>query len=87
MDRTRSYGRANRRTDRGTEGRTNGRHDLEAQEMVIETLIERFGLIKPDLSVKMKGIVNRELLKSLLKLAIRVDSIQEFEEKLKQVEL
>ncbi|WP_459875163.1 hypothetical protein [Desulfothermus naphthae] len=55
--------------------------------MVIETLIERFGLIKPDLSVKMKGIVNRELLKSLLKLAIRVDSIQEFEEKLKQVEL
>ena len=59
---------------------------LEAQEMVLEALIERFGLIKPDLSVKIKGIVNREVLKSLLKLAIRVESIQEFEEKLKQVD-
>ncbi|MDL1966748.1 MAG: hypothetical protein LWW90_08815 [Candidatus Desulfofervidus auxilii] len=60
---------------------------LDAQEMVLEALIERFGLIKPDLAVKIKGIVNREVLKSLLKLAIRVESIQEFEEKLKQLEL
>ena len=59
---------------------------LEAQEMVLEALIERFGLIKPDLSVKIKGIVNREVLKSLLKLAIRVDSLSEFEEKLKQLD-
>ena len=72
------------------EGQREGRMEgmiLEAQEMVLEALIERFGLIKPDLSVKIKGIVNREVLKSLLKLAIRVESIQEFEEKLKQVEL
>ncbi len=72
------------------EGRLEGRMEgmiLEAQEMVLEALIERFGLIKPDLSVKIKGIVNRELLKSLLKLAIRVNSLSEFEEKLKQVEL
>ncbi|GAB6160974.1 Rpn family recombination-promoting nuclease/putative transposase [Desulfothermus naphthae] len=59
---------------------------LDAQEMVLEALIERFGLIKPDLSVKIKGIVNREVLKSLLKLAIRVDSLSEFEEKLKQLD-
>ena len=59
---------------------------LEAQEMVLEALMERFGLIKPDLSVKIKGIVNREVLKSLLKLAIRVDSLSEFEEKLKQID-
>ena len=30
---------------------------LEAQEMVLEALIERFDLIKPDLAVKIKGIV------------------------------
>ena len=59
---------------------------LEAQEMVLEALMERFGLIRPDLSVKIKGIVNREVLKSLLKLAIRVDSLSEFEEKLKQID-
>jgi len=59
---------------------------LEAQEMVLEALMERFGLIKPDLSVKIKGIVNREVLKSLLKLAIRADSLSEFEEKLKQLD-
>ena len=60
---------------------------LEAQEMVLEALIEKFGLIKPELSVKIKGIVNRELLKILHKLAIRANSLSEFEEKLKQLEL
>ncbi|GAB6161189.1 Rpn family recombination-promoting nuclease/putative transposase [Desulfothermus naphthae] len=59
---------------------------LDAQEMVLEALMERFGLIKPDLSVKIKGIVNREVLKSLHKLAIRVDSLSEFEEKLNQLD-
>ncbi len=48
--------------------------------------MERFGLIKPDLSVKIKGIVNREILKSLLKLAIRANSLSEFEGKLKQLD-
>ncbi len=59
---------------------------LNAQEMVLEALMERFGLIKPDLCVKIKRIVNREVLKSLHKLAIRVDSLSEFEEKLKQLD-
>jgi len=71
------------------EGRLEGRMEgmiLDAQEMVIEALIEKFGLIKPDLSVKIKGIVNRELLKSLHKLAIRANSLSEFEEKLKQLD-
>ena len=60
---------------------------LDAQEMVLEALMERFGLIKPDLSVKIRGIANRDILKTLHKLAIRVRSIQEFEEKLKQLKL
>jgi len=54
--------------------------------MVLEALIERFGLIKPELSVKIRGIVNRDVLKTLHKLAIKVGSIQEFEEKLKQLD-
>ena len=71
------------------EGRIEGQKQgmiLEAQEMVLEALIEKFGLIKPDLAVKIKGIVNREVLKILLKLAIRVNSLSEFEEKLKQLD-
>ncbi|GAB6163937.1 hypothetical protein JCM12298_30970 [Desulfothermus naphthae] len=60
---------------------------LDAQEMVLEALIERFGLLKPELSVKIRGVANRDVLKTLLKLAIRVESIQEFEERLKQLEL
>ena len=60
---------------------------LDAQEMVMEALIERFGLLDPKLSVKIRGIVNRDVLKTLHKLAIRVGSIQEFEEKLKQLKL
>jgi len=59
---------------------------LDAQEMVMEALIERFGPLDPKLSVKIRGIVNRDVLKSLHKLAIRVDSLSEFEEKLKQLD-
>jgi len=53
----------------------------------MEALIERFGLVKPELFVKIRGVGNRDVLKKLLKLAIRVESIQEFKEKLKQLEL
>jgi len=60
---------------------------LDAQEMVLEALIERFGLLKPELSVKIRGVGNRDVLKNLHKLAIKVGSIQEFEEELKQLEL
>jgi len=38
---------------------------LDAQEMVLEALIERFGLIKPDLSVKIRSIADRDILKTL----------------------
>ena len=71
------------------QGRMEGRMEgmILAQEMVMEALIERFGLLKPELSVKIRGIVNRDVLKTLHKLAIKVDSIQEFEEKLKQLKL
>ena len=72
------------------EGQKEGRMEgmiLDAQEMVMDALIERFGLLKPELSVKIRGIANRDVLKTLHKLAIKVDSIQEFEEKLKQLKL
>ena len=58
---------------------------LEAQEMVMEALMERFGLPDPELSVKIRAVVNRDLLKSLLKLAIRVNSEEEFKEQLKKL--
>jgi len=59
---------------------------LYAQEMVIEALIGRFGLLEPELSVKIRGIVNRDVLKTLHKMA-RISSIQEFKVKLKQIKL
>jgi hypothetical protein len=51
----------------------------------MEVLTERFGSLNPELSVKIKTIVNRNLLKKLLKLAIRVNSLEEFEEQLKKL--
>ena len=69
-------------------GRMEGRMEgmvLEAQEMVMEALMERFGLPDPELSVKIRAVVNRDLLKSLLKLAIRVNSEEEFKEQLKKL--
>jgi predicted transposase/invertase (TIGR01784 family) len=72
------------------EGRLEGREEgmiLEAQEMVMEALMERFGLLDPELSVKIRSVVNRDVLKGLLKLAIRVNSVQEFEERLKKLQL
>jgi len=59
---------------------------LYAQEMVIEALIGRFGLLEPELFVKIRGIVNRDVLKTLHKMA-RISSIQEFKVKLKQIKL
>jgi hypothetical protein len=58
---------------------------LDAQEMVMEALTERFGSLNPELSVKIKTIVNRDLLKKLHKMAIRVNSLEEFEEQLKKL--
>ncbi|GAB6161192.1 Rpn family recombination-promoting nuclease/putative transposase [Desulfothermus naphthae] len=78
-------GRIEGRIEGQKEGRMEGM--ILAQEMVIDALIERFGLLDPKLSVKISGIANRDILKTLHKLAIRVRSIQEFEEKLKQLKL
>ncbi|GAB6163950.1 hypothetical protein JCM12298_31100 [Desulfothermus naphthae] len=83
-------GRIEGRMEGRIEGQKEGRIEgmiLDAQEMVLEALIEKFGLVKPELSVKIRGVGNRDVLKNLLKLAIRVESIQEFEERLKQLEL
>jgi len=69
-------------------GRMEGRMEgmiLDAQEMVMEALTERFGSLNPELSVKIKTIVNRDLLKKLHKMAIRVNSLEEFEEQLKKL--
>ena len=71
------------------EGRMEGREEgmiLDAQEMVMEALMERFGLPDPELSVKIRAVVNRDLLKSLLKLAIRVNSEEEFKEQINKIQ-
>jgi hypothetical protein len=70
-------------------GRVEGRMEgmvLEAQEMVMEALTERFGILEPELSVKIRAIVNRDVLKTLLKLAIRVNSLQEFKEQINKIQ-
>ncbi len=57
---------------------------MEAREMVIELLEERFGLVKKSIIEKIKSIESRELLKSLFKIGLRVGSLEEFEEKLEE---
>ena len=58
---------------------------MEAQEMVIELLEERFGRVKKSVIEKIKGIQSRELLKILFKIGLRVNSFEEFERKLEEV--
>ena len=54
--------------------------------MVLEALEERFGLIPPSLVSKIKGIQQRETLKSLHRAAIRVESLDEFKALLKKLD-
>ena len=56
---------------------------LEAQEMVLEALEERFGIVSKSIAQKIKQIDSREVVKSLFRLAMRIDSLEEFEAKLK----
>ena len=56
---------------------------LEAQEMLLELLEERFGIVPRSIAKKIKEIDSREVVKGLFKIAIRVNSLEEFEEKLK----
>jgi len=56
----------------------------DAREMVLEALEERFGDVPGDVEEKVKGIEEREILKQLLRHAIRCDSLEEFRERLKE---
>ena len=56
---------------------------LEAQEMLLDALEERFGIIPRSIAKKIKGIDSREVVESLFKVAMRVNSLEGFEDKLK----
>ena len=56
---------------------------LEAQEMLVEALEERFGIIPKSIAKKIKQIDSREVIKGLFKVAMRTSSLEEFEAKLK----
>jgi len=56
---------------------------LDAQEMLLELLEERFGIVPRSIAKKIKEIDSREVVKGLFKIAMRVNSLEEFEEKLK----
>jgi len=56
---------------------------LNAQEMLLEALEERFGIIPRSIAKKIKEIDSREVIKGLFKVTMRVNSLEEFEEKLK----
>jgi hypothetical protein len=54
---------------------------LDAQDMLIEVLTERFGAVSGELSEQIKRIDSRERLKDLIRQALRVKSFEEFGEK------
>ena len=54
---------------------------LEAQDMLVEVLTERFGSVSGELSRQIKRIDSRERLKELLRQALRVKSFNEFGKK------
>ncbi|MDQ7032479.1 MAG: hypothetical protein Q9M37_07160, partial [Desulfonauticus sp.] len=57
-----------------------------AAEMVLEVLEEKFGLLPPSVVRKIKNIEQKEILKGLLRSAIKVNSLEEFKNLLKQLE-
>ena len=63
------------------EGRERGMLE-EAQEMLIEGLQAHFAFAPPDLVERIKQIEERQVLKSLLKQAIRCKDLDEFREAL-----
>ena len=52
----------------------------DARELVLEALEERFGVVPEDIRQRVNAIEDRSVLKSLLRLAIRAGSIDEFRE-------
>ena len=55
---------------------------IEGREMIIEVLTERFGRTSAKLSKQLENIDSRERLKALLRQALRVKNINEFENRL-----
>jgi len=55
----------------------------EAQEMLLDALKERFGIVSCSFAKKIKEIDSRDVVKGLFKIAMRVNSLEEFEDKLK----
>ena len=58
---------------------------IEAREMVIEVLTERFGATSAKLSEQLKGIDSRESLKILLRQSIKVKNLNEFEDRVVEI--
>ena len=56
----------------------------DAQEMVLEVLEERFGVPGASLVAQVKAITTREILKSLLKHAIRAKTLDDFKKQLQK---
>jgi hypothetical protein len=56
---------------------------LDAQEMLLDALEERFEIVPNSIAKKIKQIDSREVVKSLFRIAMRTDSLEEFESKLK----
>jgi len=50
--------------------------------MLLDALEERFGIVPRSIAKKIKKIDSREVVKGLFKVAMRVNSLEEFEEKL-----
>ncbi len=51
---------------------------VEARELVLEALEERFGVVPEDIRQRVNAIEDRAVLKGLLRLAIRAGSLDEF---------
>ncbi len=62
------------------EGRTQG-----MVEMVIEVLVERFGIIPVRLSEQIRGIHNQDALKGLFHQSLKCPTLEEFETILQQM--
>ena len=60
---------------------------IDAQEMLVELLEERFGIVKRSLVEKIKSIESREILKALFRVGLRVNCLEEFEKKLEEAML
>ena len=56
---------------------------LEAQDMLLEAIEERFEIVPQSITQKIQQINSKKILESLFRIALRVHSLEEFEAKLK----